>query len=271
MRVGADYYGYSGGPDVSDCIIIVIHFPRPRFPMRRIQIIGLVVAVVLVGATTVYFAIPSLLNGPSCGGGVYSAQISGQVSVDELGQPLYNLTFTRNGVQERGLYYGFMSASMSWIKANTPSTAVFMTWWDYGKEIVGCTGRSSIISNPSARFVSLGFTAKTTELDPEQSLIDVGTALFATNATLSHSIAARFGAGYLLITVEDGGEKAPYILRYLGLRPADYITSNSTAFSSLAWTTLGQQTMIYRLSAGETVPGFTQVYSDAYVKVYSIG
>jgi hypothetical protein len=138
----------------------------------------------------------------------YDARIGGLISID-LGQPFYNLTFTKNGVHESGYYYGFMSSSISWIKANTPSSAAFMNWWDYGKGIVGCTGRSSVISNPSARFIALGFSANQTERDSEQALTDVGNALFTTNATLTHSIAGKYGAGYLLITVEDGGAKAP--------------------------------------------------------------
>jgi len=238
--------------------------------MRRLQILGLVVVIAIVVVTVAFFAVPSLLNGPACGGGVYNAKTSA-VGVDELGQQLYNVTFTENGAQESGLYYGFMSHSLSWIKANTPSSAVFMNWWDYGKEIVGCTGRSSVISNPSARFIALGFTANVTERDPEQSLTDVGTALFTTNATSSSSIASKYGAGYLLVTTEDGGEKAPYILQYLGLKPSDYITSNSTTFTASSWTTLGQQTVIYRLLDGESVSGFIQVYSDMYVRIFSIG
>jgi hypothetical protein len=237
--------------------------------MHRIQVIGLALAVVLIGVTLVVF-VPSFLNGPACGGGVYNAKVSSPISED-LGQPLYNLTFTRNDVQETGYYYGFTSGSLSWIKANAPSNAVFMNWWDYGKEIVGCTGRSSVISNPSARFISLRFSANQSERDSEQALTDVGTVLFTTNATLAHSIASKYGASYLLITVGDGGERAPPILQYLGLKPSAYMTSNSTTFSSGNWTSLGQQTIIYRLLNGQTVQGFTQVYSDDYVRIFSVG
>ena len=238
--------------------------------MRRIQIAGLAVIVVVVVATVVLFAVPYLLQGPTCGGGPYNAKTSGPISED-LGQPLYNLTFTENGVQESGLYYYFMSGAISWIKANTPSSAVFLNWWDYGKEIVGCTGRNSIISDPSARFIALGFSGNTTERDPEQSLTDVGTALFTTNASLAHSIAEKYGAAYLMITTEDGGEKAPYILTYLGLKAGDYMTSNSTTFASNDWTALGQQTVIFRLLDGQSVPGFTLAYSDTNVKIFSVG
>jgi len=238
--------------------------------MRKAQIIGLALLGVLVVVTVAYFAVPSILNGPVCGGTPYNAKTSGGV-VDELGKELYNLTYTQNGVQQTGLYYSWMSGSLSWIKSNAPPNAVFVNWWDYGKEIIGCTGRGSVISNPSARFIALGYTKNVTERDSELSLTDVGTALFTTNATLSQSIAAKYAAGYLLVTTEDGGEKAPYILQYLGLKPSDYTIANSTTFVASNWTTLGQQTTIYRLLNGESVSGFTQVYSDAYVKIFSIG
>jgi hypothetical protein len=238
--------------------------------MRRIQVMGLALAVVLIGVTVTVFVVPYVLNGPACGGGVYNAIAGGLISTD-LGQPFYNLTFTKNGVQETGYYYGFMSSSLTWIKANTPSGSAFMSWWDYGKEIVGCTGRSSVITNPSARFIELRFSANQTERDSDQALTDVGTALFTTNATLAHSIAAKYGTSYFLTTVADGGEKAPYILTYLGLRPSEYMVSNSTSFSAGSWTSLGQQTVVYKLLNGQSVTGFAPVYSDQYVKIFSVG
>ncbi|HYB75815.1 MAG TPA: hypothetical protein VEC08_02540 [Nitrososphaerales archaeon] len=246
--------------------------------MRRIQAIGLALAVILIGVTIVVFAVPSIMNGPVCGGGVYNAKVGSMLGYD-FGQPAYNLTFTKNGGQETGLYDSAMSSSISWIKANTPSGAVFMNWWDYGKEIVGCTGRGSVISNPSMRFVAMGFASGRQPLrDSEEALTDVGTALFTTNATLAHSIASKYGTSYLLITVEEGGLKAPYILKYLGLNTSDYFVSNSTGttnppggFSPQSWTTLGQQTVVYRLLDGQSVPGFVQVYSDSSVKIFSVG
>ena len=230
---------------------------------------GLALAVVLIGVTVAVFVIPSVLNGPACGGGVYDARVGSLITTD-LGQPVYNVTFTRNGIQENGYYYGFMSSSIAWIKTNTPSSAAFMNWWDYGDQIVGCTGRGSVISNPSTRLIALKFSANQTERDSDQSLTDVGTALFTTNATLAHSVAANYGANYFLITVADGGERAPYVLTYLGLKPSDYMVSNSTSFSAGSWTPLGQQTIVYKLLDGQTVPGFTQVYTDSYVKIFSV-
>jgi len=238
--------------------------------MSRVQIAGIALVVVLIGVTLAVYALPTMLNGPVCGGGVYDAKVGAQISID-LGQPFYNLTYAKNGVLETGYYYGFTAGSVSWIKANTPPSSLFVNWWDYGKEIVGCTGRSSVISNPSARLIALGFSANQSEQDSDKALKDVGTLLFTTNQTISHSIAIQYGASYLLITVGDGGERAPYILRYLGLRPSDYMTSNSTAFSADGWTSLGQQTIVYRLLEGQSVSGLTRTYSDDYVKIFSVG
>ena len=152
-----------------------------------------------------------------------------------------------------------------------PSNATFLNWWDYGKEIIGCTGRNSAISNPSIQFIALGFTKNVTERDPNQSLLDVATALFTTNVTLSQSLTSKYGASYVLVTTEDGGEKAPYILQFLGLRSTDYVTPSGVTFNAADWTSLGQQTVIYKLLAGQDVAGLTQVYSDAYVKIFKVG
>jgi len=48
------------------------------------------------------------------------------------------------------------------------------------------------------------------------------------------------------------------------------MVSNSTFFSAGSWTSLGQQTVVYKLLDGQSVPGFTQVYSDEYVRIFSV-
>lgn len=239
--------------------------------MRRIELLSIVL-VVLIAATTAYYVVPSLSGKPStsaCSGGPYNTRTT-FVSYDELGKALYNLTYTQNGTLENGLYYSSTSGAISWIRSNAPANAVFLNWWDYGKEIIGCTGRSSVISNPSAQLIALGFTKNVTERDSNQSLADVGTALFTTNSSLSHAIVSKYGASYILIETEDGGDKAPYILQLLGLNPTDYVTPSGASFNPADWTSLGRQTVIYRLLTGEAVVGFTQVYSDSYVKIFQV-
>jgi len=241
--------------------------------MRRIETLAVVLAIVLVLSTTVYFVVPSLLTKPSpsvCSDGTYDPQTT-FLTNDELGKPLYNLTYAQNGVQQNGLYYSFTSNALSWIKSNTPSSATFLNLWDYGKEITGCTGRTSVVSNPSAQFIALGFTKNVTERDSDQAVADISTALYTTNVTLSQSIASKYGANYVLVTTEDGGFKAPVYLQLLGLKSTDYVTPSGEAFNAADWTSLGQQTVIYKLLAGQTVIGLPQVYSDAYVKIFAVG
>jgi hypothetical protein len=238
--------------------------------MRRVLIVGIVVVIIAVAAA--YVAIPSLISKPvpsACNGGVYNAKAT-LIGTDELGMQLYNLSYSRNGVQQNGLYYSFTSGALAWIKANTSPNATLLNWWDYGKEIIGCAGRNSVISNPSAQFVALGFAKSTGELDSNQSLVDVGTALFTTNATLSRSIVSKYGAGYVFITTEDGGEKAPYILKLLGINSTTYLTPSGTTFNPKDWTNLGQETVIYRLLSGASMSGFSLVYSDSYVRIFSV-
>ena len=238
--------------------------------MRRVLILGIVVVIIVVGAA--YVVIPSLVSKPvqsACNGGAYKATTT-LIRTDELGMQLYNLSYSQNGVKQNGLYYSFTSGALAWIKANTSSNATFLNWWDYGKEITGCTGRNSAISNPSAQFAALGFAKSTGELDSNQSLVDVGSALFTTNATLSRSIVSKYGAGYVLITTEDGGEKAPYVLKLLGINSTTYLTPSGITFNPKDWTNLGQETVIYRLLSGASVSGFSLVYSDNYVRIFSV-
>jgi hypothetical protein len=239
----------------------------------RTLVIGLVVA--LVVGIVASLVIPSMLAGsPSastCTGGAYGAKVT-NIGTDDLGKQLYNLTYTKNYVKHNGLFYSFSSNALNWIKVNATSSATFLNWWDYGKEIIGCTGRNSVISNPSAQFVALGFAKNYGQLDSNQSLIDVGTALFTTHATQSTSLAAKYGATYFFITTEDGGEKAPFILKllYPNVASSDYMTPSSHTFNPSDWTSLGKETVIYRLLDGQSVSGFTQVYSDTFVKIFAV-
>jgi len=238
--------------------------------MRKILVV--LIAAVLVLAAAAYVAIPVLTSKPSasvCVGGVYDAQTS-LIGTDQLGKQLYNLTYSQNGSRQNGLYYSFTSGAIEWIKSNSSTNATFLNWWDYGKEIIGCTGRNSVISNPSAQFVALGFAKSAGEFDSNKSLIDVGTALFTTNVTLSQSIISKYGANYVFITTEDGGQKAPYILQLLGLNSSNYLTPSGVTFNPKDWTSLGQQTVLYRLLDGQDVTGFSLAYSDSYVKIYSV-
>ncbi len=234
--------------------------------------IPVIIAVIVLVAAAAYIAIPSLMSkpSPSVCSGVYGARTT-PIGADELGKQLYTLSYSENGAQQNGLYYSFTSGAIAWIKANTTSNATFLNWWDYGKEIIGCTGRNSAISNPSAQFVALGFAKSTGELDSNQSLVDVATSLFTANASQSIAIAHKYGANYVLVTTEDGGEKAPYILKLLGLNSTSYVSPSAAAFNPNDWTSLGQQTVIYRLLNGEGVPGFGLVYSDSYVKIFTVG
>jgi len=240
-------------------------------PRTRTLILIIAVVIALVVGTVASFVVPPLLASPSssCGGDIYNAKVV-LIGQDELGKQLYNLTYPKNGEHENGLYYAYTSNALTWIKNNTTSSATFLNWWDYGKEIIGCTTRNSVISNPSTQLIALGFAKNVTERDLNQSLVDVATALFTTNVTLTKSTASKYGANYIFITTEDGGEKAPYILQLLGLKSMDYITPSGTTFNSKDWTSLGQQTVIYRLLSGQNIAGLNQVYSDVYVKIFEI-
>jgi hypothetical protein len=240
----------------------------------RLLIVVAVLLIVLAVGVATYLFLPKVPAGSAgaadvCTGGIYNANVT-PISTDELGKEIYNLTYTKQGVEQNGLYYASSANAISWIKANTSTTSTFLNIWDYGKEIIGCTGRNSVVSNPSTKFIQMGFTKNVTKRDSEQLFTDVSNAFFTTNASLTKSITLKYGANYVFITTEDVSQKAPYFLKYLGLNSTAYLTPSGYTFNPNDWTSLGKQTVIYRLWNDENVPGFTLVYSDMYVKIFTV-
>jgi hypothetical protein len=76
--------------------------------------------------------------------------------------------------------------------------------------IVGYVERDSVGQNPSEEaLVSIGDPTGVKELDPHTKIVDVAQALTTTNASETVTIMEKYGATYLLVTVEDGKGK-PY-------------------------------------------------------------
>lgn len=231
----------------------------------------LALAAVVVISLAAYFAVPPILTGPvarSCSGGEYGVSV--KVIGSYLGSTLGNLTYTKDGVLSTGLYYGYTAGALAWLEKDAPANATVMSWWDYGKEIIGCTGRNAVISNPSSEAIAIGSTANVSTRDPNQKVSDVALALFATNSSVTASIMGKYGAGYLFISAEDGGMKAPYILQLANLTSKGYVTASGDVFNSGDWTSLGEQTVIYRILDGQSVSGLSLVYSDAYVRILQL-
>ncbi len=225
-------------------------------------------AVALVVAVVAYFAYPSSSYGRVCTGGPYNAKVGSGGS--ELGQPAGPMNYTQNGITYVGYYGSFMDGALSWMKSNTPSSAMILSWWDYGNMITGCAVRNAVVRDPSQQAIALGLANPSPQLAPNVTLADVATALTTTNSTMTLSIMHKYGAGYLLLVTEDGGQKAPYIFKLVGLNPSLYVNPSGTTFNPSDWTALGRQTTIYRFLAGQSVPGLAKVYSDSNVWIFGL-
>jgi asparagine N-glycosylation enzyme membrane subunit Stt3 len=154
---------------------------------------------------------------------------------------------------------------------NTPEDAIFLNWWDYGHMIVGYTGRETIIKNPSKEALdSVSAPDKITEFDSNEKLVDVAKAFTTIDPKSTRSIMNKYNATYVLITIENGGIKAPWLYQFSGLNFTHYIEPSSLTFDPKEYTALGQQTIMFRLLNNTSIEGFTQVYSDDDVKIFKL-
>lgn len=237
--------------------------------MNGRQAVVIALAVGLVVAAAAYFLYTPSSFGKICTGGPYSAKV-GSGTGSELNLPAAPMNYTQNGVTYVGYYASFMDGALSWIKSNTPGNATFLSWWDYGNMITGCAARNSVVRDPSQQAIFLGLASQTPQLAPNATLGDVATALTTTNSSLTFSIMQKYGADYLLLVTEDGGQKAPYIFKLVALNSSLYVNPSGTTFNPSDWTALGKQTTIYRLLDGQNVPGLTKVYSDSNVWIFRL-
>ena len=208
-------------------------------------------------------------------GGKYNPRFD-VLGPDLIGYENGHVVYTKDGVVHTGYYNTYLNASMDWIRTNTSSDAVFLTWWDYGHAVVACGERDSVVKNPSQEAltaVSSGDRSSYPELDSNEKITDVAVALTATDENATKTILQKYGATYLLVTNEDAASKVFWYYKFAGLNSTDYLSDKYgtvTTFSSEEYTALGQQTMIYKLWVNSDLNYFTQVYSDANVKIYKL-
>lgn len=159
-------------------------------------------------------------------GGKYECKI-GITGEDSRGFEIGKLFYIKDGVEHEGYFNAYLRKALNWIKGNTPESAIFLNWWDYGHMIVGYAERESVIKNPSQEaLISVKDTSQFKELDPHEMIVDVAKALTTTDENETLEIMRKNNATYILVTAEDGKEKAYWIFRFAGLNFTNYATQS---------------------------------------------
>lgn len=121
--------------------------------------------VVIAALVYVFFPSPRFLREEYIGG-KYQCRlgISGE---DPQGFEVGWLFYVKDGVEQNGYFNAYLRNALDWIKLDTPESAVFLNWWDYGHMIVGYSEKESVIKNPSEEaLVSVRDPADYEELVP---------------------------------------------------------------------------------------------------------
>lgn len=206
-------------------------------------------------------------------GGKYECNIAIR-GMDPRGFEFGPLTYVKEGAEHQGYYNSYLKGALDWIKSNTAEDTVFLNWWDYGHMIVGYAERESVIKNPSEEALeSVASPSLIKEFDSHESLVDVAKALTTIDENEAISIMRKYGATYILITVEDGGSKAKWIFRYAELDLNNYTKADESmewTFNPDQYNELGTKTIIYKILSNAEIEGLMPVYSDDSVKIYKL-
>jgi asparagine N-glycosylation enzyme membrane subunit Stt3 len=217
-------------------------------------IILAVAAVIIIAAVVAVSFQPQQITTDTIGGRynavvTYWADHSQLVYTDETSQHTLNF-FDHN-----------MKTGLLWINSSTPENATVLCWWDYGHMIKAVGERAVVVRNPSEEILnSVGDQSSIKEFDTNQKILDAATALTTSNESETLQIMEKYNATYLMVEKDDA-TKAIWIYRIAGLNETKYVTTEG-------FTDLGSNTMIARLLDNRDTGGFTQVYSDEYMKIY---
>lgn len=205
-------------------------------------------------------------------GGKYECRI-GITGEDMRGFEVGNVYYIKDGVEHDGYYNEYLKDALDWIKINISENAVFLNWWDYGHMIVGYSERDSVVKNPSEEaLVSVADSTRFKELDSHERILDSAKALTTTNESEIVAIMEKYEATYLLVTAEDGTDKAHWIFHFAGLELTNYLNtswqSSELPFNPNQYNENGKETTLYKVLTQAEVTGLIQVYNDENVKIY---
>lgn len=233
------------------------------------------VTLLIVIATLAYVFLPSsqFLREEHVGG-KYQCRI-GITGEDPRGFEVGRLFYVKDGAEHNGYFNEYLRDALDWIRTNTPENAVFLNWWDYGHMIVGYAERESVVKNPSEEaLISVKDESEFQELDPHEMIADVAKALTTTNESETLATMNKYGATYILVTVEDGKGKPYWIFHFAELNFTNYLNTSwqdsGLAFDPNQYNELGKETVIFKILTNMEIHGLTKIYSDENIRIYKL-
>jgi len=187
------------------------------------------------------------------------------------------VVYAMNGTNHEGSYQVEMKESLSWIKANTPSNATILCWWDYGHSIRALSERNTVVANPSTdQQGTIVEPYEQKEWDDPAKVQTVGKALVAESGNETAAIMKGAGARYLVTNQRDIQGITYAFYKAAGKDPNEYIKPYETPGNPYSVPTnpqptdKGRTSTIFRLWLGSDVEGLNLVYSDLNTRIYEV-
>jgi asparagine N-glycosylation enzyme membrane subunit Stt3 len=173
-----------------------------------------------------------------------------------------------------------MPDAFSALERLTPTDAVVLCWWDYGRAVEEWSHREVIEAYPSREIAeSVGSTRSFlgnlgaqifAKWGSHEKIQDIAKA-FMLKEEQSLSILKKYNATYVLVFVPDELEKFTWIAQIADCDAADYLTYNQET-QEYEPTPRGKEVTLLRLIFDDTLQPwhFTQIYETGKAKIYKI-
>ena len=173
-----------------------------------------------------------------------------------------------------------MTDAFSALARLTPSDAVVLCWWDYGRAVREWSHREVIEAYPSKEIAdSVGSTRSFwgnlgaqifAKWGSNEKIQDIALA-FMLNEEQSLQILSKYNARYVLVFVPDELQKFYWIAKIAGYNATNYLTYNETA-GSYEPTARGEEVILLRLIYEDTWQPrhFTKIFNNEKAKIYKI-
>lgn len=196
--------------------------------------------------------------------GCTTSQVSDDLNERETEAPGYEkLVYEKDGetIDPDQMFPESIRPGMDWLKENTPSDAMIMSWWDYGHAIRAYAEREPVVDAPSKESLTttvakhLGKNPEEIDCDDcvdHEMLQEIAGLLLTESDSRAAELMESYGAGYLYMHNEDEDKSmAMFIILDEDQRPLE-------------------NTVLGKALSGEPIEGFGLVYEDDICIIYGL-